>query len=93
LPRLAQHYRIHEPTEGQKTNATAIRLIATDYLNLARDAQGNVDYLRQKRHALLVSLADREMFLRKMPRIHRYSNPATFAAAFEKWYEVFASLK
>lgn len=73
--------------------ATPIRIIAADYLSLARDAEGNVDRVRQKRHAQLVSLADREVFLSKMPQIRRYSNPSAFAVAFERWYEVFSSVK
>ena len=85
--------KISEPARGITMTARSIRLIAADYLNLARQAEDRIDPLRRKRHAQLVSLADREVYLRKMPQTHRYSNCAAFAAAFEKWYEVVTSVK
>jgi hypothetical protein len=64
---------------------TDIREIAADYLHLAEDADGNVDRLRRKRHAELPQLADKIEALKKMPRSYRFSNPAAFAIAWEKW--------
>ena len=68
---------------------TDIREIAADYLHLAQDAEGNVDRLRRKRHAELLELAKKIDILKKMPKSYRYSNPAAFAIAWEKWYEQF----
>ena len=64
---------------------TDIREIAADYLHLAEDADGNVDRLRRKRHAELLKLANMADAFKKMPRSYRFSNPATFARAWEKW--------
>lgn len=68
---------------------TDLREIAADYLHLAQDADGNVDRLRQRRHAELLRLAKTTELLKKMPKSYRFSNPAAFAVAFEKWYEQF----
>ena len=65
---------------------TDIREIAADYLHLAQDADGKVDHVRRKRHAELLQLANKIDVLKKMPKSYRFSNPATFAIAWEKWY-------
>ncbi len=65
---------------------TDIREIAEDYLHLAQDADGNVDRLRQKRHAELLQLANTIEAIKKMPKSYRFSNPAAFVIAWEKWY-------
>lgn len=70
-----------------------LREIAADYLHLAQDADGNVDRLRNKRYADLLKLADEvdalQRILKKMPKAHRFANPAAFATAFEVWFEEF----
>jgi hypothetical protein len=66
---------------------TDVREIAADYLHLAEDADGKVDSLRRKRHAELLQLANKSEALKKMPRSYRFSNPAAFAIAWEKWEE------
>jgi hypothetical protein len=68
-----------------ETRMTDIREIAADYLHLAEDADGKVDRLRRKRHAELLKLANMVDAIKKMPRSYRFSNPTTFARAWEKW--------
>jgi hypothetical protein len=65
---------------------TDVREIAADYLHLAQDADGRVDRLRRKRHAELLQLANTIDAVKKMPKSYRFSNPETFAIAWEKWY-------
>jgi hypothetical protein len=64
---------------------TDIREIAADYLHLAEDADGKVDSVRRKRHAELLQVANIIEAVKKMPRSYRFSNPTTFARAWEKW--------
>lgn len=66
-----------------------LREIAADYLHLAQDADGKVDRLRRKRHTELLDLANKVEALKTMPKSYRFSNPAAFATAWEKWYEAF----
>ena len=54
-------------------------------------------YLEKKTDTAIIGLMDRispyKKILKKMPLSHRYSNPAAFVAAWEKWQEEFSKVK